>query len=210
MLFPFRPTRRFPGGGAESCQGTRESHVCSVERRQSRPVHPPPRPISPARGPRAEVRTRAAPAARPRRGSPRPHTYPAPRGSSRRGGRGAERTRASSFPAGPPGAGVSSLTRHGGRRLLPRRARAARRPAVGSARGRRPPRKPAVRPLPGGPRRARAAARGPARLSVCAKFRDAGGPVWRLRLLGVSRCSVIATSARGPRAAWAKAPGAGQ
>lgn len=72
------------------------------------------------------ARKRADPAARPPASGPGGSALTRLRGAaSPRGGRGAERTRASSFPAGPPGAGASSLTRHGGR-LLPQGARGRR------------------------------------------------------------------------------------
>nr|XP_019828997.1 PREDICTED: collagen alpha-1(I) chain-like [Bos indicus] len=125
--------------------------------------------------------------------------------ASPRGGRGAERSRASSFPGRPPGAGVSSQTRHGGR-LLPQGE--AGRPA---ARGEGPP--SGLRgdpPRAGGagwaippaaetrapPASPRTLARAP-RLARGAKF---GGPRGnRLDSPGFSAAPLVVTAALGPR-----------
>ncbi|XP_069456303.1 collagen alpha-1(I) chain-like [Ovis canadensis] len=161
-------------------------------------------PAGPTR-PRARLRPGRSPT--PRAQGPR---RPAPtrlRGAaSPRGGRGAERSRASSFPAGPPGAGVSSQTRHGGR-LLPHGeagrpaargegARSALRggPPLGPEprAGRYPqPRRPALRPLPRGPSRESPASPGAP---------SSGDPVvTRLDSPGFSAAPLVVTAALGPQ-----------
>lgn len=191
----------FRAESGESCQEPRESLVCSGRgsRRYPAPLAPPrlTRPGGSVCGPDArELRARVL----------RPRTYQLRVAASHRGGRGADRTRASSLPAGPPGAGVSSLARHGGRRLLPQSVRGGR-PRAGKAPTPRPgaagQELQARRPCSGPPRK-------PARLSLPRGLPRASGPqraVWppprlvrkvqgtpadpgeRLRLCSVCRCS---------------------
>lgn len=200
-LFPPDQRGGFRAEGRGRRHGTRESHVCSRKRQPRRPGYPRPARSHPPEGP-----TAARPLARPAAQGPR---RPAPtrlRGAaSPRGGRGAERSRASSFPGRPPGAGVSSQTRHGGR-LLPQGE--AGRPAArgeGPRSGLRggPPRAggagwaiPPAAETRAPPASPRTLARAP-RLARGAKF---GGPRGnRLDSPGFSAAPLVVTAALGPR-----------